>query len=284
MARDKDKDGKGKGGGKGKNRPAKTPEEIREAANNKALTSLYGKEGVEGGNALINKFLQPGSLGRVGTDIPQGSVGNYQNLLTKASERDPMQSEVLNNMQAGLGGYTAPQYQAQREQMQRGLNSGLATSTAQLAKAQARAKMYGPAAAAQFANLNRSTQASRDQLEQDLYVKNIDEMDRRNLQYGQYGRQLNNEEFDRQAQATKGLGDEQAALRAEELERQKINIGQANAEQAAQIGAFTGAGATSLGKQAQAETNKIQKQGIQAVNGGGTIKERAKKRVAGRRM
>lgn len=262
----------------GKNKPPRDP-------NRAALEGLYGKTGVNAGNALINQFLQPGSLGRVDENLAgsEQNLGRYGELYKKASTRDPMQTDVLNRMQAGLGGYTSPEYQAQREQQMRGMQSNYATASSQLARAQARGKVYGAAGAAQQANLAASTQQSKDNLEQDLYIKNIDEMNRRNLQYGQYGRELNTEEFDRQAGATKAYGDEENRLRQEELERQKINLGQANAETAAQIGAFTGAGATALSQQNTKESQRISREGIRAINGEGGTRDRARRRASRRR-
>ena len=276
------------GSGKNKADPnaGLTPEQIKAKANEKALGDLYGNEGVNAGNALINKFLTPGALGRVSTDLP-GSVenlGRYKELNDKYKSRDPMQADVLNRMQGGLEGYTAEQNQAQREQMTRGLQSNFVSSQAQLARAQARGKVYGAAGAAQQANLIRGNEDSRNNLEQDLMIKNIDEKRSRLNEYGQYGRELTGEEYDRQFQNTKAYADEEAKLRDEELGRQKINLGQANAETAAQIGAFTGAGATNLAQRNTTAAQDIQKQGIKAINGdvAGDVKKKAKQKVKAR--
>lgn len=241
-----------------------TPEQQKQAANDKALKNLYGPEGNSAGNALINKFLQPGALGRVGTDLAGSTqdLGRYKALNDKYATRDTAQTDVMGRMQAGLGGYTSPEYQAQREQMQRGLNSNTATAASQLAKAQARGKVYGAAATAQNVNLQTGALNSKNNLEQDLMVKNIDEQQKRLTDYGQYGRGLNQEEYDRQASNTKLYGDEESKLRQEELDRQKINLGQSNAELASQIGAYTGAGATSIAKAQARAAQKIQREGI----------------------
>lgn len=260
MAKDK-----GKGGGKGKN---KTP--LTDAQkNDQAMAGLYGPEGVNAGNALINKFLPEGKLGRVSTDVAglggENSLRRYSDLYNSVQGRDAIQTDVLDRMKAGLGGYTSPEYQAQREQMQRGVNSNYLTSAGQLMRAQSRGKVYGAASTAQLSNLQRSTQNQKDQMEQDLYIKNIDEMDRRNMEYGKYGRGLNEEEYGRRSEATKLYGDEGRKLRDEELERQKINLGQSNAELAAQIGAFTGAGAQSIAKQNNKKAQQIQLKSLQMV-------------------
>ena len=256
----------------------KVAQETPEQANERALADLYGAKGANAGNALINKFLdssidpatgQPRApLGRVGTNLPgsEQSSKRYSDLYDTTQGRKPEQETALANMKAGLGGYTSPEYQAQREQMQRGLNSNMATGAAQLARSQARGKVYGAAASAQSGNLIRGAQNQKDELEQDLMIRNIDEMDRRNLQYGEYGRGLDTEEFDRRAAATKAYGDESAAQRVETLDREKINLGQSNAELAAQIGAYTGAGATNLAQQNTEEAARIQEKGIDALS------------------
>lgn len=259
-----------------KKRPGQV-QDTPEQANERALASLYGTAGANAGNALINKFLDTSNgkepLGRVSTDVMgmggQNSLQRYQNLYNSTQGRASEQTDVMGRMQAGLGGYTSPEYQAQREQMQRGLNSNMATSSSALARSQARGKVYGAAASAQQGNLIRGAQDTKDNLEQDLMIKNIDEMDRRNLQYGEYGRQLNQEEFDRRADATKGYGDEGANIRNETLDREKINLGQSNATLASQIGAYTGAGSIALSQKNTEAGQDISRQGLRTLSDGG---------------
>jgi len=241
-----------------------------------ALNSLYGTKGNSAGNALINKFLSPGTLGRVETSAENGNFKAGQdaalqraNALLKNAGNSDASKEALANMKSGLGGYTSPQYQASREQLLRGEQSNYATAASQLAKAQARGKVYGAAGAAQQANLLMSSERNKNNLEQDLMVKNIDEQNRRNAEYGQYSSLLNQQAFAQNQAATGDYNKTAADLRNEELERQKINIGQANAETASQIGLYTGAGATNLATEAAKEAAKIQKQAIRNINGGG---------------
>ena len=122
----------------------------RAQKNEKALGSFYGNDGANAGNALINKFLPEGALGRVSTDVPgQEAIGKRNQELMGNVGSSGAERESLNNMQKGLGGYTSPEYQAQREQQMRGMNSNLQTGMSQLAKAQARGKVYGAAGVAQ---------------------------------------------------------------------------------------------------------------------------------------
>jgi hypothetical protein len=178
--------------------------------------------------ALGQKFYGDGSLGRVSNQIPG-------------------QEEYLAQLKGGLGGYTSEQYQASREQMMKGQQSNFATAQAQLAKAQARGRVYGAAGAAQQANLSMGAQQSKDDLEQQLMVKNIDEQQNR----------LNN------------YGAQNAAAQAAVLERDKINLGQTAAERAGQAGAFTGAAGTQAVNEAQRQSSDIMNRALAALQGQG---------------
>ena len=237
-------------------------------AQTKAIAGLYGNEAVNAGNSIINRYLPEGVLGQVDTTLQGGSeaIEQKRSLIGKYQQRDGMQTDVLNRMQSGLGGYTSPEYQAQREQMQRGIDSNYASSAGQLAKSQARAKVYGAAGTAQQANLQQSTQNSKNDLEQQLMVKNIDEKQRRLGEYGNYGRGLNQEEYGRQADASKGFADEASRQRQEQFDREKTNLGQRNAEVAARIGVVTGTGAEGISKAQQKVADRLQERAI-AVSG-----------------
>lgn len=244
-----------------------TPEQRKKKAQQKTeqnLAKLYGNEGSNAGNALINKFM-PGEapLGRVSTDVPgQTQIGERNQNLLNASGASAGEKESLANMKAGLGGYTSPEYQAQREQMQRGLNSNLQTGMSQLAKAQARGKVYGAAGVAQQQNLLQSTQNQKDQLEQDLNIKNIDEMRSRNAEYGLASGKVNQDQFNRQAAATQNFNKDTMDLGDKALDREKFNIGQANTETATKIGLYTGAGGTALQKGKDKANQKLMAKGL----------------------
>ena len=194
----------------------------------KAVEGLYGPQGYEAGQALVDKYLQPGSLGRMETG-PSAE-----------------QNEYTAKLKAGLGGYTSPEYQAQREQMTQGLNSNYKTAANQLAKAQARGKVYGAAGAAQQANLSTGLQNSKNDLEQKLMVQNIDEMQKR---LGAYGGQVN-------------------ALQGQKMDAEKTNLGQQAAETSGIINAFTGMGGQAYAQRQQEEMNRIMRNAIAAQNRG----------------
>jgi hypothetical protein len=275
-----------------KSKVPKSPEELRKEASNKALSSIYTPGGVNAGNALIDKFAKPGQFGRVGTINDNGgdnalmagqvAEGKRASELLGQAGRSGEESEALAKMQAGLGGYTSPEYQASREQMMRGQQSNFRTSQGQLAKAQARGKVYGAAGAAQQANLAASSQQSKDNLEQDLMVKNIDEQRSRLAEYGNYGASTKQAEFGRQGFATDAYNKLTTGQRDEELGREKTNIGQANAEIASQVALQTGAGATALAQKNAQMSDATARMGInKAVPGGIKSKasDKAKKNV-----
>jgi hypothetical protein len=205
--------------------PAKTDAETKADAESKAITSLYGN-GIEAGRGLINELgLKDQFLGRVGENVPS-------------------QQEYLDKLKAGLDGYTSAEYQGQREQMQQGLNSQYATAQSQLAKAQARGKVYGAAGAAQQANLSQANMNSKNDLEQKLMVQNINEKQNRLNNYGQAD----------------------AGYQADVLGRQKYNQGNNASEIAARSEALTGTAASFLQKRQQDEDRKLKKQSIEALD------------------
>lgn len=205
-----------------KKKKAKASTPGQSDAQTSALEQLYGANGIAAGNELVDKYLQPGSLGRMGTEASADQLA------------------AMEKMKAGLGGYTSPEYQASREQMQRGLNSNLATSLSQLAKGQARGKVYGAAATAQQGNQIRGAETDKNNLEQDLMVKNIDEQRSRLSEYG-------------------GAAN---SLEAQRRDAEKTNLGQVAAEKSGTINAITGMGGQQLLKDQLAEMMKIQKAGI----------------------
>lgn len=238
------------------------------SAQDKALNKLYGQTGNEAGNAMINKF-NPTGLSRVSTDLVGGSeeTGRLQGLADKYANPSAPQAEALQKMQAGLGGYTSPEMQGMREQQERAQNSNLATGMSQLAKAQARGKVYGAAAGAQAVNLNTASLQSKDDQAQKLMIANADEQQKRLQAYGQYGNQVNAQNFSQQSTIAQDQNKTAEQLRQEQLDRSKINLGQESAEKATNIGLYTGAAGTALASKQNDAANQIAQQGIQAVGG-----------------
>lgn len=206
-------------------KPAAKQAPADDGANLTALQKLYGVAGDAAGKELAQEFIPDGSLGRLDTNVPG-------------------QQDYLNQLKAGLGGYTADEYQAQREQANQGTNSNLATSLGQLAKSQAQGKVYGAAASAQQANTIQNAQNTKDNNEQALMVSNIN--NKQNL-LSQYGTALN---------SANAMNEDIA----------KTNLGQQDAEKSGQISAYTGAAGTSLTAAQTAAAQKIQQEAVNKLN------------------
>ena len=195
-----------------------------------ALSNLYGAGNVNAATQWVNQFLPATN--------PDGSPAHGS-----VSTQLQGGNDVLDRYKAGLEGYTAPQYQASREQMMRGLNSNTQTTLSQLAKGQARGKVYGAAATAQQGNVMRAAQQNKDNLEQDLMVKNIDEQQKRLGEYaGEAGKQ-----------------------REEVFTREKFNIDEANKYKNAQMAGFLGIAGLGLSKAQQAAMQKLYEKGIGSI-------------------
>lgn len=193
---------KAKKGGKGKAQPTPstptvtlTPEEQaakqaerQRQAQQKALASLYG-QGVQAAKGYINENMQGDFLGRM---------------------QNP---------------YTAAAYQAQREQLGRGIQSNTQTSLSQLARAQARGKVYGAAAGAQQSNLIRAGEEQQGNMEQDLYLKSL----------------------------------------AEGQNVEKFNLGQKAAEESARAGAFMGIAGLGATKESEEAMRKLYEKALKSM-------------------
>ena len=203
-----------------------TPGQTGKPGNNSSdpLEKLYGSDAMKAAEELRQKFAAPGSLGSINGGPSE------------------MQQDYTNQLKAGLEGYTSPEYQAQREQMMQGVNSQYATAQDQLARAQARGKVYGAAGAAQQANLSTGLMNSKNDLEQKLMVQNIDEKQKR---LGAYGANAN-------------------ALQAQDVDAQKTNMGNRAAEATAGLNAYTGIGGMAMTQQGNAQMQNIMKRALAA--------------------
>lgn len=207
------------------------PVVAQQQAQQKALSGLFTAKGTGAADAFLNRFEQPGFLGRIDDYSNPASAGAQQ------------RSDTLAKYQAGLGGYTSPEYQAQREQMMKGVDSNTATGLDQLAKAQARGKVYGAAGSAQQANLLTGAQNSKNDLEQQLMVQNINEQQKRLGEYNTVATQQRDE--GRQAQ--------------------EFNLGQQNAEKASQLSGYLGIAGLGQSANQQNKMNAIYQKGLSAL-------------------
>lgn len=269
---------------KNKTPKQKIPKPAKGMSDQQAENKLFTDYGTQAGKALGNEYFGADKVQHL-TDQSQGPLGSNDTLArTRAlatafgsGTPDATQTDVLARMKSGLEGYTSPEYQAQREQMQRGLNSNLATGMSQLAKAQSRGKVYGAAGAAQQANLQTNAQTSKDSLEQDLMVKNIDEQHKRLGEYGKYEQDLQTGNLKNAEEANVSAGNLEANLRGEEGKRQDYNIKQDEAANAARFNTLTGAGGMANQIEQNKASNKVSMAGVNAINGGGSKSSKNKK-------
>lgn len=238
----------------------------RQKAQGQAATNVFGKNNMQAGNWVAEHFIPEGSLGRLeqnpqlqarqleqARQISTGIQTNPDGSPMMDAQGNPVRigenQDVLNRYKDLAKGMTAEQYQAAREQQQKGLNSSLATSQAQLAKAQARGKVYGAAGAAQQANMLASADATRADLEQQNKLADINLIREGTSQYAnslagmqaaeRAGQQYNAE---RKTDTDKYNIENQRDTEKYNIEgNQKVgefNLGQIAAERAAQIGGF----------------------------------------------
>lgn len=92
-------------------------------------------------------------------------------------------SDILEARKKGLGGYTSEESNAMRSQMATQLGRQGQAQQRQLLAAQAKAGVRGGAAASQGQRLIQNIGAQRAAGEQDLFIKNIAEQQRRQQQY-----------------------------------------------------------------------------------------------------
>jgi hypothetical protein len=233
------------------------------------LAKLYGAAGVNAGNAFTQKFLGPDSMGHVNQNLEGASenLSRFNKLRTDFAGPSATQQDVQQRLQAGLGGYSSPEMQAMREQNLRAQNSNLQTGLGQLAKSQARGKVYGAAASAQQGNLITANQNSANDLEQQLMIKNADEQQKRLGVYGQYANDLQSQGYDQQRGLTEAQSQEERLTRDEQFNRQQEEMKNQQALLASRISGFQGTAGVGLNKAQTAAAQRIQKAGINRLGG-----------------
>lgn len=229
-----------------------TPEQQK----TKSINDLLGP-GVEGATALSEKLFGEGSLGRLGYmgQEGRGITDMYKNIAQNYISGQPTQpmQDVLSRYRDSLGGYSSPQLQAQREQAQRQIDSQYQTESSALKRAQIQSGVRGAAGTAQMMNLNRSRIGQQQQLEQDLFVKNADEQQRR---LGEYSNVLGNVEqqtYGRQQDALQRYRDQYAGVRADDVATKSYNDQKVADEMAGRYGALFGGLNLNLANRGQAE-------------------------------
>lgn len=157
----------------------------------------------EGGLGRLAQYKKADGTSTYTTPEMQAALGQYAQYAQRYSNggRSSDMQSVLDRHKAGLEGYTSAESQGFREQAQRGIDTQYKTGMAQSAVAQARGGVRGASAAAQNANLQRARMGEQQTLEQDLFVKNADEKQRRLSAYGDTLTGAEGDEYNRMMQS-----------------------------------------------------------------------------------
>lgn len=218
-----------------------TPQQQQE----KAAVGALGAENMAAGSYLADKFFSPGSMGRISTGIQMNPDGTPAADAQGNPLRVQENAALLNRYQDLSKGMSADQYQAAREQQMKGVQSGLATSMGQLAKAQARGKVYGAAGAAQQANVLTDYQNKVQDVEQQNKLLDVN---------------LIREGTDAYAGALGGM-------QATERQGMQFNLGQQAAEKAGAAGAYMNTIAAQQGNTLQNKSLEIAKKALGVAGG-----------------
>lgn len=171
------------------------------------------------GEALGKKYFGDGMLGR----------------LEYSPEEQARSNDILEMRKARLAGLSAPEFAAQRSAAYDGLNRGLSTNLRQLRGMQGSTGVRGGAANAQAMNLMNDAQRTRQGLERDIMLKNVDY---KNAALSDY---------------------ENAAAQdiARNLQLRQFNLGQMGKEKYGQLGTGLGYGQLASGVSSGIAQNKL---------------------------
>lgn len=198
------------------------------------------------GDDVANKYLPTGTFGQleVGTTPEMKAYLDRINAWAQqAGNYTGYEQTALDQLQSGLGGYLAPELQAMREQRLQELNAEQATQQRQMALAQARSGMRGAYAGAQQANLGRQAVQTRGNMEQDLFVKNADEIQNRRTAFANIVNQTEAARFGRKATSEQLYGNQLSGEENVQRAMNQYNISQKQNEALARGGlALSGAG------------------------------------------
>ena len=166
-----------------------------------ALAELGGF--YEGGLGRLNTYGKDAEgRGIYTTPEQQAALARYKQFSDQYADggRSADTQDLISRYKAGLEGYSSAESQGFREQAQRGIDQQMKTQLGQLRTTQARGGVRGASAAAQQANLDRMRMGEQQTLEQDLFVRNADEKQRRLQAYGDTLRGVEGEEYGRKMQ------------------------------------------------------------------------------------
>ena len=165
-----------------------------------ALAELGGF--YEGGLGRLQRYKDAAGNDIYTTPEQQAALARYKQFSDQYADggRSADTQDLIGRYKAGLEGYSSAESQGFREQAQRGIDQQMKTQLGQLRTTQARGGVRGASAAAQQANLDRMRMGEQQTLEQDLFVRNADEKQRRLQAYGDTLRGVEGEEYGRKMQ------------------------------------------------------------------------------------
>lgn len=237
--------------------------------------------GFAGGTELAAEFFPFGSLGRVNdtlspiqeeiqnrnrefafgrTPLAQNALDRLQANADTFNQRDPEVSGILAQRKAGLGGFTAQEQQALREQLNRENTRGIQGALSAAKSLAGRSGVQGGAREKAVLPALGAFARARADTERDVFLANIDEKNRRMNEFENFVRGNLNEEASRSLAANQAFFDRNTALenfeqskitnfsnllqgqRDDLFNRQRFNIGQLGAEKAGQLNLLLGLG------------------------------------------
>ncbi|TXH42142.1 MAG: hypothetical protein E6Q97_36180 [Desulfurellales bacterium] len=216
----------------------------KQKADNKAVSNLVGPD-ARGAKVLSDRFFQQGSLGRVDEARP----GEVQDILDKSKAfeelyrtqpRSADQQDIVERRKAGLEGYTGAELQAQREAANRETYDAYKQRMGELVSRNASSGFSGPAQAGAQAFLERDLARGLARSEQDLFIRNADEKQRRLGEYSDTISGLESEEYNRRRGSLQDYEGYLNRAREDELTRRQENLDRIAAESAGRVSTYFG--------------------------------------------
>lgn len=181
-----------------------------------------------------------------------------------AGRRSGQLQDYVSRLSDLTQGYDSREMNALREQRRQQMERGFSTGRAALDRGQNAARVSGTSKGAQLMQLAAGYGRDSAAAENDLFVRGADEKRRAITQYGDTVRQLEADEFGRGQTALQNYRDVLETARANELERQKINLGQEAADRAVQSGATLGVMQLQEARRNARRQNKLIREGYRS--------------------
>lgn len=216
-------------------------------ADNKKPGRTGLKKDLKGAKNLAEQFLNLSPLGRV--DASRSN--EVQNLLNQyQSQSDPFSAsfagkrsgdvnDFLSRYKDSTLGYDSNELTALREQRRRGIDRGFESGRAGLQRGQS-FRMGDTQKSAQLAELAKSYGQNSADAENDIFIKSADEKQKRLEGYGTALQGAENTEYTKGQSALENYKNTLNTANADQLEREKINLGQEATDRAGQSAGIFG--------------------------------------------